>query len=76
VALRTRLLDDFAGAVTAGTSLGNVKKSARTDHLTTAATGGTANRARTRLSAAAMTFVAGIELLDFNLLFDAESGFF
>src|SRR4030095_8068251 len=33
VALWTRLLNDFAGAATAGTGLRNVKKSSRTDHL-------------------------------------------
>src|SRR4030095_3630344 len=76
VALRTRLLDDFAGAATAGTGLRNVKKSSRTDHLTTAAAGRTVNRTRTRLSPAAMTLVTGIELLDFNLFFDPESRFF
>src|SRR5439155_3943328 len=76
MALWTRLLDNFAGAATAGTGLGNVKKSARTDHLTTAVAGGTANRTRTLLRAAAMTFGAGIELLDFNLFFDAKGRFF
>ena len=52
-----------------------MEKSARTDYLTTATTGGTTNGARTRLSAAAMTFIAGVELLDFNFLFGAKSRF-
>src|SRR4030095_12182017 len=76
MALWTRLLDDFTGTATAGTGLRNVKKSSRTDHLTTAAAGRTVNRTRPRLSPAAMTLVTGIELLDFNLFFDPESRFF
>jgi hypothetical protein len=50
-----------------------VKKSTRTDDLTTAAAGRTTDPARTRFSAATLTFVAGVELLDFNLLGGTES---
>ena len=49
-----------------------MKKSARTDHLPTAATGRARNRARTWFGAAAVAFVAGIEFRDFNLFFSAK----
>jgi hypothetical protein len=52
------LLDDFAGAATTG-QVAKREKSARTDHLTDRRSR-TVNGARTRLTAAAVTFVAGI----------------
>ena len=68
-------LDNFAGTATAGTGLRNLKERARTDHLTTTTAGGTGHGPRTWLSAAAMTFIADVELFDLNFLFNAESRF-
>ena len=56
----------------AGTRLRNVEETARTDDLTTAAAGWTADPARTRFSAAALAFIAGLELRDFDLLLGAK----
>ena len=49
-----------------------MKKSAGTDHLPTATTRGTSNRARAWFSAAAVAFVARGEFRDLNLFFGAE----
>jgi hypothetical protein len=46
-----------------------VKKTTRTDDLTTATASGTADPARARFSAAALTFIACVQLRDLNLLF-------
>jgi len=70
--LPTRLLDDLSGAATARTCLRNLKESARTDHLPMAAANGTRDASRTGLSAVTLTFIAGLQLRDFNFFFDAE----
>src|SRR5438874_11314975 len=72
MAVPARLLEDLSGAATARTCLRNLKESARTDHLPTAATNGTCNASRTGLSAATLTFIAGLQLRDFNFFFDAK----
>ena len=70
--LPTRLFDDLSGAATARTCLRNLKESTRTDRLPAAAANGTRNASRTGLSAATLTFIAGLQLRDFNFFFDAE----
>src|SRR5205814_9474635 len=72
MAVPARLLEDLSGAATARTCLRNLKESARTDHLPTAAANGTSDASRTGFSAAALTFIAGLRLCDFNFFFDAE----
>src|SRR5262249_8092538 len=54
----TRFLNDFASAAAAGTRLRNLKKSAGTNHLPTAAARRAGNAARTRFSPAPLAFVA------------------
>ncbi len=54
----------------------NLKKSARADHLAATAADRTIDGARSLLRAAAVAFVAGVELSNFDFLFRAESRFF
>src|SRR4030095_14444437 len=72
-AFLTWLFDDFTGAVAARTCLRDMKKATRTDYLSAPTACRTSCFARARFGAAAVAFVTGIELLNLNSLFCAES---
>src|SRR3954451_6922442 len=75
VANTARFLDYLARAATTRTGLRNLEKSARADDLSATAAGRTVNGARTRLGAAALAFVARVELAYLDLLLNAERCF-
>ncbi len=67
------MVDHLARAAALGARLRHLEKAARAEHLSAAAAGRTADGARSRLSAGAFAFLAGVELRDFDLLFTPGS---
>src|SRR4029453_15707886 len=52
-----------------------LEKTARTDHLPASAAGWTIDRARARLSPAAVALIAGVQLANFDFFLCPKSGF-